>query len=160
MEKISGILPRSGRVSRVDLKGSSVRSGMPSFGQKVAKSSLNGNKMAMSTAEKAVAEWNRLKDERTRRQEKIVTDIAKEFFQAPPIPQIGAGEQPIQPIGDLDTVSKVGTMDVGSSAVGELSSAPETIQELSQNLVQAQSEMAPEEYLDMPEKGGYLNVVA
>lgn len=51
MEKISGILPATARVTTVDLKsGGAARSGAPSFGREVGVSSIFERRMAKETA--------------------------------------------------------------------------------------------------------------
>lgn len=86
MEKISGILPGSARLSAVDLKESPVRPGTPSFGRPEGVSSLREAMLARpaitSSATRAAnlqidqLDW-RAKDQRSAT---IAADIAEKFF--------------------------------------------------------------------------------
>ncbi len=82
MEKISGIIPSSARVTSVDLKESPVRPGAPSFGRPQAaagKDSITTNGEAMKKASDMFAsqtDW-RSKDAR---QAAMVNDVSNAFF--------------------------------------------------------------------------------
>lgn len=59
MEKISGIIPSSRRVSSVDLQNANpVRPGTPTFGRPIGISTLAPEILSPSTAQKALAEFD------------------------------------------------------------------------------------------------------
>lgn len=82
MEKISSIVPKSRRVSAVDMNSApAVRPGAPSFGRPVGASTA-GLKDQSTTAEKAVAEMGHMSDVRrlSAANADIVEQMANNFF--------------------------------------------------------------------------------
>ncbi|MGE0761712.1 MAG: hypothetical protein AB7N80_00395 [Bdellovibrionales bacterium] len=82
MEKISSIVPRSRRVAAADLSaGPAVRPGTPGFGRPVGSSTV-GVKDAMTTAQRAVAEHNRMTEGRKHSAitPDIVSEMSEKFF--------------------------------------------------------------------------------
>lgn len=95
MEKISGILPPSARLSNADLKSSGVaRSGTPSFGRPTLENSTPTSRPIerASTSERAVAELRELQNIRQSQNDEarveIVNRIANDFFgnKTPAVP--------------------------------------------------------------------------
>ena len=84
MQKISGILPSSSRVTTVDVskEAGSVRPGAPSFGRPVGESNLFKNSVVRS-AHQAIQKHNELWDARSEQQDqaKIIQDMADSFFK-------------------------------------------------------------------------------
>ena len=83
MEKISGILPSSSRVSTVDLRSSgAVRPGAPSFGREQGESNLMKNSIVRST-NSAIQRHNELMEARVGDKERveIVSNMADNFFK-------------------------------------------------------------------------------
>jgi len=81
LEKISGIVKGSARVSSVDLKSAApLRSGTPSFGRPVAESTQL-NTSGLTTAQKAVALHKELAEKRkATEQPLIIQNMADQFF--------------------------------------------------------------------------------
>ncbi|MCH2534587.1 MAG: hypothetical protein MK008_09120 [Bdellovibrionales bacterium] len=76
MEKISGILPATSRVSTVDLQSSgSVRPGAPSYGRPVGSASLTENKSAISHIKK---------DSLEEMKSKAIEELNSDFFMLKP----------------------------------------------------------------------------
>lgn len=74
MEKISGILPSTARVTTVDLKGSgTARSGMPNFGRETASTSFDRRAQEMNTSQRTMERQSDPKSE-------IVKQMADSFF--------------------------------------------------------------------------------
>jgi len=83
MEKISGIIPNSARVSSVDMKEAApVRPGTPGFGRPEGVSSLRETAIAQDTARRGVGELKQQLDWRTKdvQQAGMVQNIADRFF--------------------------------------------------------------------------------
>ena len=86
MNKISGILPSSARVTSVDLKASgTARPGGPNFGRPVGRSAPA--RADLSTAQKAMVELDKLERMKPplEPQVKIVHDMADKFFMTPKV---------------------------------------------------------------------------
>lgn len=83
MEKISRIVRGNSRVAAVDLKNAApVRPGTPSFGRPVGASTSVTNKTE-STASRAVALHNELKElKKTQTKEQVVQEAADQFFMS------------------------------------------------------------------------------
>jgi hypothetical protein len=107
MEKISGILKTSQRVTSVDMKDAPpIRPGTPAFGRPEGTSALKDRKTAADAAEAAQAAHQTMMHWRTREGQnaKAVNDIADRFFsanrqdvlpiskQAPEVPVIGEAD--------------------------------------------------------------------
>lgn len=132
MEKISGILPASARITSVDLKNSGVaRSGSPSFGRPQGSSSVvrKQQDVFQSAAERhseAMSLRHPSQMAAKDPQVAIVEKISSDFFMKPVVsgPEVLAAEMPVDygPSADLD---------------------PQT---------------NTREDLDLPEVGGYLDV--
>ena len=108
MEKISGIVPASRRVTSVNLKDSqTMRPGAPNFGAPVGKAAINGGN-APTTAEKAVAAHNALMSRRSgdSHHPQLIKDMTDKFFMRN---ASGPGEV-------VDDVDLNFTMDIGSTA--------------------------------------------
>lgn len=76
MEKISGILPATSRVSTVDLQSSGpVRPGAPTYGRPVGSASLSENKAAINHIKK-----DSLEDMKS----KAIEELNKDFFMLKP----------------------------------------------------------------------------
>lgn len=79
MQKISGIIPSSSRVTTVDMRDSSpVRSGAPSFGRQIFKPE---NRLSKSNVDKALS--NELisgSGKKDMQNSKVVTNMASDFF--------------------------------------------------------------------------------
>ncbi len=114
MEKISSIVPRSRRVASADVaSASAVRPGAPSYGAPIG-SSTGGPKNLMTTAQRAVAEQNRIQDARKQLSvtPNLVEDMTNRFFLQrtspdaqetivglqPALPQIEAGPIEAAPV--------------------------------------------------------------
>lgn len=83
MEKISGIIPNSARVSSVDMKEAApVRPGAPGFGRPEGVSSLRETAITQDTAGRGVGELRQQLDWRTKdaQQAGMVQNIADRFF--------------------------------------------------------------------------------
>ena len=83
MQKISGILPSSSRITSVDVKeAGNVRPGTPSFGRPLGESNLMQNSVVRS-AHQALQKHNELFAQRTREQEQATTiqRMADSFFK-------------------------------------------------------------------------------
>ena len=107
MEKISGIVPASSRVTSVNLKDSqTMRPGAPGFGAPVGKAAINGGN-APTTAEKAAAAHNALMSRRSgdAHHPKLIKDMTDKFFMRN---ATGPGEV-------VDDVDLNFTMDIGST---------------------------------------------
>ena len=138
MEKISGILPSSPRITGADLKNSGVaRSGTPSFGRPTNESlsQPSGQMTRASTADRAIAELNELQNIRSVQNNdsrvEIVNRIANDFFgkaQASPV------KTPASPSVSPPVISPL------TSPVSEM------------------PELTEEELLSLPELGAYLDV--
>lgn len=77
MEKISSIVPRSKRVASTDLaSASAVRPGAPSFGRPMG-TSTSGVKDQLTTAQRAVAEQQRMND--ARKQSALTPDLVEDM---------------------------------------------------------------------------------
>ena len=86
MEKISSIVPKSQRVQAVDLNSAQpVRPGAPAFGRPMGTSTA-GVRDQMSTAQRAVAEQNRLVDKRAEHMSQMVEEMNNRFFLQKEIP--------------------------------------------------------------------------
>lgn len=108
MEKISGIVPASSRVTSVNLKDSqTMRPGTPSFGAPMGKAAINGGD-APTTAEKAVAAHNTLMSRRSgdAHHPQLIKDMTDKFFMRN---DSGPGEV-------IDDIDLNFTMDIGSTA--------------------------------------------
>lgn len=82
MEKISGIVPATSRVTSVNLKESqTMRPGAPGFGAPVGKAAINGGNQP-TTAEKAVAAHNALMSRRSgdAHHPQLIKDMTDKFF--------------------------------------------------------------------------------
>jgi hypothetical protein len=82
VEKISSIVPRSRRVASADLAAApAVRPGAPSYGRPIGESTI-GTKDLMTTAQRAVAEQQRMLDERKQSAQlpKSVEEMTNRFF--------------------------------------------------------------------------------
>lgn len=117
------------------------RPGAGQFGQKELRPAATRSFDNRSTAEKAVSLWKKMEDERAMRSQKIVTDMAKDFFAPTPSkPEIS---------------KQVGTI-----------TPPSKIQDLRDKILAAKEDpittvnSSPEEFDDLPEVGGLLNVSA
>lgn len=86
MEKISGIIPGSARVTSVDLKEASpVRPGTPAFGRPEINRGMNDLKQELginSTAQKALNAHNELSDWRSKdaKHAAVVSELTDKFF--------------------------------------------------------------------------------
>lgn len=83
MEKISGIIPSSRRVSSVDLQNANpVRPGTPTFGRPIGISTLAPEILSPSTAQKALAEFDAQMSPRKSIDPKadIVQNMSEQFF--------------------------------------------------------------------------------
>jgi hypothetical protein len=87
VEKISSIVPGSRRVASADMAAASaVRPGTPSYGRPMG-SSTGGLKSALTTAQRAIAEQQKMLDDRklSAQNSAIVQDMADRFFLQKPI---------------------------------------------------------------------------
>lgn len=151
MEKISGILSSSPRVSSVDLKSSlPVRPGVPSFGRpqgEVTQVRMDGR----TTAEKAVAEHMKLQDKRRGEEfhSEIARDLSHQFFiqnskDAQPAGAVSMPADMINTIGD-------------STATSPHLTLPESSRD---DQLEATSRLMAHDDMDAPEVGRYLDVHA
>ncbi len=122
MEKISGIVKGSARVSSVDLKSAApLRSGTPSFGRPVAESTQL-NTSGPTTAQKAVALHKELAEKRKATdQPQIVQNMADNFFMKNRVEAV-----PVQDFDfreDVVKADQVSTLEAGQSI--DLDPAPQ-----------------------------------
>lgn len=109
MDKISGIVPASSRITSVNLRDSqTMRPGAPSFGAPVGKAAINGGNLP-TTAEKAVAAHNALMSRRSGDAHKpeIIRDMANRFFM----------QNKTEAGGVVDDVDVNFQMDIGPTSV-------------------------------------------
>lgn len=115
MEKISGIIPKSPRVSAVDLKESApVRPGTPSFGRLEGANALRDNPtQGESTARRSNAIREQQIDWRSKetRQAAIASDMSEKFFMKGPPP---AAEAVVRPGAGEPEVRDVETRSLGA----------------------------------------------
>ncbi|MCB0356251.1 MAG: hypothetical protein KDD40_04550 [Bdellovibrionales bacterium] len=150
MQKISGILPSSSRVTAVDVKeGGVVRPGAPSFGRPMGESNLFKNSVIRS-AHQAIQKQNELWDAREDEQNhsKTIQDMADAFFKSRHqlakeralVNELVASQQPIEapPTVSIPKIQLPEPQVMKDKTVTEMS----------------------EEELAAPEIGRYLNVVA
>lgn len=156
MDKISGILPSSQRVSSVDMKNSHpVRPGTPSFGRPEGTSTLRGKRVP--TTETAMAKHQNLMASREHRQAKMVSDLADQFFL------LNKTEAPKDPIRDIDVNYNLDRDPVGLpkhsdfSEVGTASSSPVENQPKFEEVAAEAAEGIEQEYVP---RGTYLDVSA
>ncbi len=162
MEKISGIVPASSRVTSVNLKDSqTLRPGVPNFGAPVGKAAINGGSEP-TTAEKAVAAHNALMSRRSgdAHHPQLIKDMTDKFFMRN---TSGPGEV-------VDDIDLNFTMDIGSTAPAVESvplDVPETT--LAAQSVEPGPEVSEPEWLlaeasaddsDYVPPGSYLDVTA
>ncbi len=84
MQKISGILPSSSRLTSVDLKESgAARPGAPSFGRPLGESNLMSNSITRS-AHRALQQHNEISEARSKdqKQAREIQKMADEFFKS------------------------------------------------------------------------------
>lgn len=151
MEKISSIVPRSKRVAGTDLaSASAVRPGAPSYGRPIG-ASTSGIKDQMTTAQKAVAEQQRMQDARkaSALTPDLVEDMTNRFFlqrmTSAPSEAPSIGLQPALPQVAGPIVAAPPEEEV---IVEDPASAPERIEEITN---------PTEEYVPV---GSYIDVNA
>jgi len=161
VEKISGIVPTSHRVSSVNLKDSqTMRPGVPTFGANVGKAAINGGSQP-TTAEKAVAAHNELMARRSGDAHKpaLIRDMMDRFFMK----NMSESQAPIDDVDINFNMDKISS--VGPSIVSDMQD-PST--QLSANPVDASSSDVTEtewiiaddsgEYDDYTPPGSYIDV--
>jgi len=151
MEKISSIVPRSKRVAGTDLASApAVRPGAPSYGRPIGVSTA-GHKDQMTTAQKAVAEQQRMQDARktSALTPDLVEDMTNRFFlqrmTSAPAEGPSIGLQPALPQVEGPIVAAPHAEDV---TLEDPASTPEQIDEITN---------PTEEYVPV---GSYIDVNA
>ena len=120
MDKISGIIPSSARLSSVDMKDSSpVRPGVPSFGRPEGTSSLKPTDVlavpAESTARKGIAAQEQLSDWRTKdaKQAALAAEVTDKFFM-----KNNRAAEPVQDLGQQVNLRQLTAAPVASTPAG------------------------------------------
>lgn len=166
MEKISGILPSTTRITSVDLKSSgSVRSGTPSYGRPVGLSSAAEREIERTTAQNARAMHERLMEKRSMDpRAQIVQKMADDFFinknqaEAAPMAAIQFdANADLDPATGADTGVKINWSNAGLGSVANDEFFVEKDAAIPKDnaVVEATSED-----MDRPAVGGYLDVEA
>lgn len=144
MDKISSIVPRSRRVSSVDLAAApAVRPGAPAYGRPIGVST-EGARATDTTAQKAVAEMNRLTDERkaSTQNADIVEQMANRFF----LKNMSENLKPnLEPIPEFEA-APIGTTEPGSES---------HVSDFENSESDGPIDLAPQEYVP---PGTYLDV--
>ena len=154
MEKISSIVPRSRRVAAADLSaGPAVRPGTPGFGRPVG-SSTAGAKDALTTAQKAVAEHNRMNE--GRKHSAITPDIVSEmsekfFLQKTVAAPEGPSFAPPTMVAPSVPVAPVKTQEAVEPSSDEMQAG--SAEDIREEILDVQAE--PREYVP---PGTYLDV--
>jgi hypothetical protein len=164
MDKISGIVPSSRRVSSVNLKDSPpVRPGMPSFGRPQGISTL-ADENKPTTAERAIAKQKELFDKRADRSAQAVQDMADKFFmqkkqEAGPVDDfdLNVGWQTPKKSKDAMSSLDLPAVDMTKEMQTETSAAP---LKASEEPLYAKAESVPEDEREFTPPGSYLDVVA
>lgn len=156
MEKISGIVPASRRVSSVDMKNSApVRPGTPTFGRPVGVSTLS-EASKPTTAELAIAKQKEMMDKRMPqdRGPEVIQDMADRFFMQK--------QSKAEAVNDFDL--NVGWMpEAKSNPAGFKSEVPAVLlppMETVDEQLTASPEDMPEAEREFTPPGSYLDVVA
>ncbi|MCB0389738.1 MAG: hypothetical protein KDD58_00535 [Bdellovibrionales bacterium] len=150
MQKISGILPSSSRLTSVDVKDAgAVRPGAPTFGRPVGESNLFKNSVVRS-AHQAIQKHNELWSERSEQHDKaqVIQDMADSFFKSKN-----------QMAHEKQLVSDFMTSRQPKDLPPTVSIPKISLDEPSVMKQKSSLEMSEEE-LNAPETGRYLDVIA
>lgn len=163
MEKISGIVPSSRRVSSVDLKNSPpVRPGTPSFGRAQGISTL-GEQNKPTTAQLAIAKQDELRNKRSLSEKSpaMVQDMADRFFMQKKKESEKVEDLDINmgwsPSADGATTANIDTRMAPIDMDTQISEP--SVKAKSENFF-AKAEAVPIEEQEFTPPGSYLDVVA
>lgn len=167
MEKISGILPSTSRITSVDLKSSgAVRSGTPSYGRPVGLSAPAAREIERTTAQNARAVHEQLMSRRSLDpRAQIVEKMADNFFvnrnrqvEAEPMSAIEwDANADLNPSTGSESGVKINWSNAG---LGPVENDEFFIEKEDGPKSEKVAAEVPSEDLDRPAVGGYLNVEA
>lgn len=168
MEKISGILPSSARITSVDLKSSgAVRSGTPNYGRPVGLNSVTERENLAATRAQS-AHVNLMKNRSLDPQSKIVHDMAENFFNKKNDIKVDSGisaymnanaDSDLNPLTSEKPMTQVDWSMPKVEMVEATSGVDNEVKIVAQGVLES-AEAREAEDLDRPEVGGYLDVQA
>jgi len=159
LQKISGILPSSARVTSVDLRESgAARPGAPNFGRPIGESNLMNNSITRS-AHRALQQHNELSSKRTKEQQQAqeIQKMADEFFKTKT--QINKENDLAKDLILDQETSLAPTIDIPTLDSQELESLGIRDTHQAQNKSMSALDLDDEE-MNLPEVGRYIDVMA